>query len=126
MGYLKYVRALWKNPRENLGELYRQRITQWRNEPVTVRLEHPTRLDRAHSLGYKAKQGFIIARQRVNRGGRQKPRPAGGRKSKRMSRRKILKITYQLVAEQRAAKKYPNCEVLNSYWVGKDRPYYFF
>ena len=43
-----------------------------------------------------------------------------------MSRRKILKITYQLVAEQRAAKKYPNCEVLNSYWVGKDGLYYWY
>ncbi|KKT75754.1 MAG: 50S ribosomal protein L15e, partial [Candidatus Peregrinibacteria bacterium GW2011_GWA2_44_7] len=40
-----------------------------RKEPVTLVLEHPTRLDRARSLGYKAKQGCIVARQRVGRGG---------------------------------------------------------
>ena len=126
MGYLKYVREIWKKPKENLGDIYRQRLIQWRKEPTTARLKHPTRPDRARSLGYKAKQGFIIVRQRVNRGGRQKPQIRSGRKPKRTTRRKILKMSYQIVAEQRAVKKYPNCEVLNSYWVGKDSQSYWY
>ena len=35
-------------------------------------------------------------------------------------------MNYQWVAEIRAARKYKNLEVLNSYWVGKDGRYFFF
>ena len=35
-------------------------------------------------------------------------------------------MNYQWVAEQRAARKYTNLEVLNSYQVGKDGIHYFF
>ena len=35
---------------------------------ITMRIEHPTRLDKARKLGYKAKQGFVVARTRVRRG----------------------------------------------------------
>ena len=34
--------------------------------------------------------------------------------------------SYQQVAEERSAKKYPNCEVLNSYYVAKDGISYWF
>ena len=37
-----------------------------------------------------------------------------------------LNPTYQLIAEQRASKKYPNCEVLNSYYVAEDGIYYWY
>jgi large subunit ribosomal protein L15e len=77
-------------------------------------------------LGYKAKQGIIIVRQRVDRGGRQRPKITGGRRPKHFGRRKNLVISYQVVAEQRAAEKYSNCEVLNSYEVGKDGSYYWY
>jgi len=39
---------------------------------------------------------------------------------------KIVDINYQLVAEQRAQKKFNNCEVLNSYFVAKDGLYYWY
>jgi len=92
-----------------------------------VRLEHPTRLDRARSLGYKAKAGFVVARVRVRRGGRTKTRPSKkGRRSKRQSPRKTLRMNYQWIAEMRAAKKFPNLEVLNSYWLAKDGMHYFY
>ena len=42
------------------------------------------------------------------------------RKSRRATARKVLSKSYQVVAEQRADKKYVNAEVLNSYWVGED------
>ncbi len=123
MGLYQSVRELWKQPRENLGELFKERLIAWRREPVTVRIERPTRIDRARSLGYKAKQGYLIIRQRVTRGGRQHEKPAGGRRPKRFTIRRDLAMSYQVVAEQRAVSKYPNCEVLNSYYVGHDGVY---
>ena len=126
MGLYQHVRDIWKNPKENLGSLWQQRQVQWRQEETTVRIERPTRLDRARSLGYKAKPGFIIVRQRVNRGGRQNPQIRHPRRPKAMSRRKDLTLNYQAVAEQRANKKYPNCEVLNSYHVGEDGIHYWY
>lgn len=126
MGMYKYVRDLWKKPKKNLGEVQKKRLVLWRKQPVTVRIEKPTRIDRARSLGYKAKQGFVVVRQRVNRGGRMRPRPAGGRRPKRYSRTKTVKKNYQWVAEERAVKKYTNCEVLNSYWVGQDGQHYWY
>ncbi len=116
-----YIRAVWKKPAENLGPLYRERLMQWRREPTTVKLEHPTRLDRARSLGYKAKQGIIVVRQRVQRGGRMKEKFKAGRRSKRRTQRKVLVRSYQQVAERRAQQKFTNLEVLNSYFLAKDK-----
>lgn len=126
MGMYQYIRDAWKNPRENLGEIWQARIMEWRREPATIRIERPTRLDRARSLGYKAKPGFIIVRQRVNRGGRQRPQIRHPRRPKAMSRRKDLTMNYQAVAENRASMHYPNCEVLNSYHVADDGLHYWF
>lgn len=126
MGMYQYLREAWKKPTENLGELWQQRIIKWRQEPTTIRVKRPTRTDRARFLGYKAKPGFIVVRQRVNRGGRQRPQIRHPRRPKAMSRRKDLTMNYQSVAENRAAKKYPNCEVLNSYYVGEDGLHYWY
>ena len=126
MGMYKYIRDLWKKPKKNLGEVQRDRLILWRRQPVTLRIEKPTRIDRARSLGYKAKQGFIIIRQKVNRGGRMRAKPAGGRKPRRYTRTKIVKKNYQWIAEERAVKCYTNCEVLNSYYVGEDGRHYWY
>jgi large subunit ribosomal protein L15e len=126
MGMYKYIRELWKQPRENLGELWQKRILEWKKESATIRIEKPTRIDRAKSLGYKAKQGFVMVRQRVERGGRQREAIRKGRKPKKFSRRKDVNKSYQWVAEERAAKKYPNCEVLNSYYVGEDGTHFWY
>ncbi|MFH1589598.1 MAG: 50S ribosomal protein L15e [archaeon] len=123
MGLYKYIREAWKRPKDSLKELSRERLIAWRQEPVTVRIERPTRLDKARSLGYKAKQGIIVVRQRVNRGGRQREQFKSGRRSKHMRRKKIVAKNYQQVAEERANKKYVNCEVLNSYKVAQDGIY---
>ena len=124
MSLYKYIREAWKKP--SLGEFWQQRLIKWRREPVTVRIERPTRLDRARSLGYKAKPGLVIVRQRVNRGGKQRPKFSGGRRSKHMRRRLVLAKNYQQIAEGRANKKFSNCEVLNSYEVAKDGKYYWY
>ncbi len=126
MGFYKYLRDMWKKPNENMREEYKKHLIQWRKQPVTVRAERPTRIDRARTLGYRAKQGFLIVRQRVNRGGRKREQVAGGRRPKHYRKVKVLDINYQHVAEMRAAVKYKNCEVLNSYFVGKDGQHYWY
>ena len=60
------------------------------------------------------------------RGGRQRELFKSGRRSKARRRKKILSLNYQVIAEQRANKKYPNCEVLNSYYLAKDGKNYWF
>ncbi len=127
MGFYKYVRKMWKKPRENLQDIWRQRLIRWRKEPVTVRLVYPTRVDRARSLGYKAKQGYLIVRQKILRGGHVKTKESfRKRRPKRRKKRVDLDKSYQNIAEERCNRKYPNCEVLNSYWVASDGKYHWF
>ena len=59
---------MWKT---NSDEL-KSRAMAWRNEPTIHRVDRPSRLDRAHKLGYKAKQGIIVIRTKVKRGGHRK------------------------------------------------------
>ena len=126
MGYLKYIRNLWKKPQASNPDMWKTRLIKWRKEPTTVKVKHPTRPDRARSLGYKAKQGVIIVRQRVKRGGHSRPRITKGRRTKHRGHTKIVGKSYQWIAEERANKKYPNCEVLNSYWVAQDGQHYWY
>ncbi|MGQ9530961.1 MAG: 50S ribosomal protein L15e [Candidatus Bathycorpusculaceae bacterium] len=118
----KYIAEAWAKPEKSfVDELMRQRLIEWRRQPAITRVEKPTRLDRARKLGYKAKQGFIIVRVRVRRGGLRKQRPKAGRRPKRMGVKKFKPAkSMRLIAEERAARKFPNLEVLNSYWVGED------
>jgi len=124
----KYIAEAWKKPeRSFVKELMLQRAIEWRKQPAIVRIENPTRLDRARNLGYKAKQGFVLARVRVRRGGRRKTRPKAGRRPKRMGVTKYKPAkNVRLIAEERAAKNFPNLEVLNSYWVWEDGRFKWF
>jgi len=120
--FYTYIGETWKSPKAAyLGELRQSRLVEWRKEPAIIRLERPTRLDRARSLGYKAKHGIIVVRAKVRRGGRRISRPNRGRKTTGMGVHKITpKKSLQRIAEERVARKYPNMEVLNSYWVAED------
>jgi len=123
-----YIAELWKRPYDGaMKETMRQRLIEWRREPTVVRVEKPTRLDRARALGYKAKQGFVVVRVRVRKGGQRKPRPDSGRRPKRMGVYGYATWkSLRLIAEERAARKFPNLEVLNSYYVGEDGRYKWF
>lgn len=117
-----YIADAWKNPHKGyVKELNYERRIQWRREDNFLRIERPTRLDRARALGFKAKQGYVIVRARVRKGNFQKRAITAGRRAKR---RGINQMTVgkslQRMAEERTAKRYPNLEVLNSYWVGAD------
>lgn len=123
MGLYKYVNSTWKEQNQDFIRLQRNRLTEWRRQEATVRIDKPTRIDRARSIGYRAKQGVIIVRQRVERGGRKRPTIRSGRRTAHSYQRKLLNKNYQQIAEERANEKYKNCEVLNSYFVGEDGIY---
>ncbi|MEM4282703.1 MAG: 50S ribosomal protein L15e [Candidatus Woesearchaeota archaeon] len=125
--YEQIVNA-WKRRDEipELKKVWRERLLKWRGEPATLRLERPTRLDRARALGYVPKPGVFVVRQRVGAGPHKRPDWSGGRKSKNMRRTKILQKNYRAIAEERAARMFKNCEVINSYFVAKDGHDYWF
>ncbi|OYT36448.1 50S ribosomal protein L15e [Candidatus Pacearchaeota archaeon ex4484_71] len=122
-GLYHQLRQLWKKPDK---ESLREKMVSWRKNGVFARVENPTRLDRARSLGYKAKKGYVIIRVKIRRGGHKRPRPNKGRRSKRLHARKNLKMSYRWIAEQRVERKFKNLVVLNSYLLGKDGKHYFY
>jgi len=126
MGLYAHVKNSWKVSTPEFKELHRKRMTEWRSQDTSVRIDKPTRIDKARSLGYRAKQGVLIVRQRVDRGGRMRPDIKGGRRSAHNYQHKNLAKTYQSIAEERANEKFHNCEVLNSYFVGKDGLHYWY
>ena len=96
----------------NYAELYRERMIEFRREKqAIVRVKKPLNLPRARELGYRAKEGFVVARVRVRKGSGMHTRPKGGRRPKRMGVRKLTRrISIKAMAEQRASRKYKNCE----------------
>ena len=121
---IKNMSQVSKN--KNLGEIQKKRIIQWRREKTVTRLDKPTRISRARSLGYKAKHGFVVARVRVGKGKRKRPKFKGGRVPKKMGRFFPPGKSKQLLGEERVARKFPNLKVLNSYYVGDDGQYEWF
>ncbi|MFH1209288.1 MAG: 50S ribosomal protein L15e [archaeon] len=126
MGYLKYIKKLYRNPNQELREIIKNRLIEWRTSDSVTRVDKPLRIDRARALGYKDKQGFVVARVKLLRAGRQRPQIKKGRKTRNARRKKVVGKNYQWIAEERAARRFPNCEVMNSYKIGKDGMNYFF
>ena len=75
-----HIREQWKKPDTSFKSPQQQRLIQWRKEENFLRMDKPLRINRARALGYKAKQGYIVVRARVRRGGLRKPTIKGGRK----------------------------------------------
>ncbi len=127
-GTYKYIADAWKDPDKSyVRDLNWDRLITWRREPVFTRVDRPTRLDRARTLGYRAKQGYVIVRTRIRRGSLHKHRFTGGRKPRSRGMSKItLDKSLQQVAEERVMRHYPNLEVLNSYWVAADGRHIYF
>jgi large subunit ribosomal protein L15e len=105
---------------EKSGDM-RARAVELRKQPAMLRVDRPLRLDRARALGYKAKEGVIVVRMRVSRGGMRKQRPTSGRRPKHMGVLKIKSaVSSQAVAENRVWERHPNMKLLGSYPVWKD------
>ena len=127
MSAYKHMNQAWIQEQKQRSDLVRSRLIVWRKQGSIVKLERPTRLGRARELGYKAKQGYVVARVKTGRGPREKPRPRMGRKPRSMG---VTKYTPQKsrrwIAEERAGRKFPNLRVLNSYWVGADHKWVWY
>ena len=123
MGLTKYLQLAWKKPDV---KVLRARMIEWRKGDSIIKVDKPLRLDRARTLGYKAKKGVTVVRIRIKRGGHKRTRPNKARRTKRLHIRKNLRMNYKEIAETRVARKYVNMEVLNSYFIGKDGMHYFY
>lgn len=108
---------MWKSN----NDVLKSKAVVWRTEEVIHKINRPNRLDRARRLGYKAKQGIIVVRIRVGRGGMRKQRPVSGRRPKHFGVVHIKQgINMRKVAERRVGEKFPNLEVLGSYYLHRD------
>ncbi|MFC2174619.1 50S ribosomal protein L15e [archaeon] len=127
MGAYKYIQKTMQKEYASRDENYKQRLIAMRREPTVTRLEKPTNIARARTLGYKAKQGFVVARVRVTRGSGMQTRPNKGRRPKRMGVNKLTRgKNKQSIAEEKAQRKFENLEVLNSYWIAEDGQHKWF
>merc|ERR1739848_606149 len=76
MGAYKYMQELYRKKQcDVLRFLLRVRCWQYRQLSTIHRAPRPTRPDKARRLGYRAKQGYVIYRIRIRRGGRKRPVP---------------------------------------------------
>merc|ERR1711990_223727 len=131
MGAYKFLEELYKRKQcDILRFLLRVRAWQYRQLASVHRASRPTRPDKARRLGYKAKQGYVIYRVRVKRGGRKRPVPKGICYGKPVTEG-VSQLKFQRslrsVAEERVGRKVANnLRVLNSYWVAQDSTYKFY
>jgi large subunit ribosomal protein L15e len=130
MGAYKYLEELWKRKQTDVMAFI-SRVRQWelRQLPAVHRASRPTRPDKARRLGYKAKQGFVIYRVRVKRGGRKRKVSKGicyGKPSTSGINKTKPTRNLQSVAEERVGRKLGSLRLLNSYWVAVDASHKWF
>lgn len=130
MGAYKYLEELWRKKQSDVMRfLLRIRSWEYRQLSAIHRASRPSRPDKAHMLGYRAKEGFSIWRARVVRGNR-KRRVAKGICYGKPATSGVNEMKFQRslrsVAEERVGKICGNLRVLNSYWVAQDSTYKFF
>ncbi|MCS7140762.1 MAG: 50S ribosomal protein L15e [Candidatus Nitrosocaldus sp.] len=126
-GMYHKIAETWRRLYRERSDVLKQRIVAARHEHAIVRVERPSRLDRARALGYKAKQGFIVVRIRVGKGGMRRKRARAGRRPKHIGVVKIKQAeSMKRVAERRVAERYPNMDVRGSYYLFEDGRYYWF
>ncbi|CAG8893034.1 unnamed protein product [Penicillium egyptiacum] len=130
MGALKYVEEIQKKKQSDVIRfLLRVRCWELRQLNAIHRASRPSRPDKARRLGYKAKQGYVIYRARVRRGGRKRPAPKGATYGK-PTNHGINQLKYQRAlkstAEERVGRRAANLRVLNSYWINQDSTYKYY
>ncbi|MDE1850750.1 MAG: 50S ribosomal protein L15e [Candidatus Micrarchaeota archaeon] len=126
MGAYKYIKQSFEQSYKERGDELKQRISAWRREGAVVKINGPTNIARARELGYKAKPGVVVARIKISKGLSKRPKPVRGRKPSKTGRFYAYAKSLQSRAEEKAARKFDNCELLNSYYVGEDGEYKFF
>lgn len=130
MGAYKYIEELWRRKQgDAMRYIQRLRCWEYRQQSAFVRLRRPSRVERARRVGYKSKQGFVVFRMRVRRGGRKRPNPKGivyGKPKHQGVTGLKAKRNLRSVAEERVGRRASNLRVFNSYWVAQDATYKFF
>merc|ERR1711982_287413 len=130
-GAYKYMTEMYRKKQSDVMRyLLRVRCWQYRQLTKVHRAPRSTRPDKARRLGYKNKQGFVIYRIAMRRGGRKrpmakgcpygKPKTSGGVKQQKPVR------NLQSIAEERVGRRVQGLRVLSSYWVGQDSTYKYF
>merc|ERR1711991_361567 len=126
----KYIESIWQRKQSDVMRfLLRTRCWEYRNQNVITRLTGPSRVDKARRLGYKAKQGYVVYRTRVRRGGRKKTVHRGivhGKPSSQGVNALTPSRSHRVLAETRVGRRCPNLRVLNSYWVNQDATYLYY
>jgi len=124
MGAYKYMEELHRHKQSDcLRFLSRVRAWEYRQRPNMTRCNRPTRTEKAHRLGYKAKQGYSIVRIAVRRGGRKRQNHRGmvwGKPKHQGINHLKFQRNLQSVGEEKVGRKYSNMRVLNSYWINQD------
>lgn len=126
MGAYKYIKQSFEKSYKERSEELKGRIVQWRQQQAVMKISSPTNIARAREIGYKAKPGVVVARVRIAKGLSKRPKPVRGRKPSKYGRFYAYAKSLQARAEERAARRFDNCEVLNSYYVGEDGEYKFY
>ena len=130
MGAYKYLEELWRKKQSDvLRFLLRVRAWEYRQQPKIVKCPRSTRPDKARRLGYKKKQGYVIYRVAVRRGGRKRPNGKGivyGKPKHHGINQLKFARSLRSVAEERIGRKCGNLRVLNSYWVNQDCVHKYF
>jgi large subunit ribosomal protein L15e len=130
MGAYKYLQSLWRKKQcEIMTFVRRMRTWEFRQLPVIHRANRPSRPEKARKVGYKTKQGYVIYRVRIRRGGRKNQVPKGivyGKIGNSGVNEKKPRRNHRAIAETRVGRKLNALKVLNSYWVGQDSTFKFF
>ena len=130
MGAYKYLEELWRKKQTDVFRfVLRMRSWEYRQLPVIHKCTRSSRPDKARKLGYKRKQGFVLYRIRVRRGGRKRPVSKGivyGKPVNQGINQLKPKRSHRCIAEERVGRKCSNLRVLNSYWAGQDGAFKFY
>jgi large subunit ribosomal protein L15e len=135
MGVNKYISKIFKNEWKGVEDkdydyksLLKQRGMEYRKEKkAVVKVDKPTNIVSAKSIGYKAKQGIFVARVRVRKGSGTYARPKNKRRPKRQGQAKLTRRkSVRAMAEEKASKKFENAEVLGSYKIAEDGKSHYF
>ena len=111
---------------KDLREVWVDRSRAWRKGLTISKEERPLKSWRAREYGWKDKPGFVAVIARVEKGGRKRRQFSGGRKPSKAYSYALLDKSKQTIAEEKANRKFPNCEVLGSYWLWEDGQYKYF
>ncbi|VDI64605.1 large subunit ribosomal protein L15e [Mytilus galloprovincialis] len=130
MGAYKYMQEIYRKKQSDVMRfLLRIRCWQYRQLSSIHRAPRPTRPDKARRLGYRAKQGYVIYRVRVRRGGRKRPVPKGctyGKPKTHGINQLKFQRSHRSIAEERVGRKCGALRVLSSYWVAQDSSYKYY